>query len=828
MLFSMNSLDPQRSPTLAQGGKSSLLAFLLLFAAELIAVFLAGGPRQGGMGIFLTVAGLVLIALPLQRVVSWWLLPLGLLLILAASSSLLPMGFCGTGQFGVSPWREHLGALPALHLSGSVTVDPLATIFWIAMLTASFSIAIYCLTSFLSPRSMEWVALLAVLGCSIYAVVAWIAWQTGWHYPFFVRESWAQPAFGFFVNRNQTAGFLLTGAILSLGLIHRGMNGGSLLAAMISGMACALLVAVLLFFSQSRGGLIFLIVGVVIWIAGLGKYRSRLLLLGSVGLFVIIGMLFLSSGSGLLERFAGSEAPKSSVSGNVSVSLGREARIGIALDTTRMIRDLPITGSGLGTYAEVYPFYADRSLRDKTTALHAESDWLTLSAEAGLPTLLIAFAGIALLSSRIPKLRMMSGQFWPVRWAFLSAFFAEFLHGFVDVPFHKPELGWWLLLLGAVGFSLPSVGVAPSRILLTIQRIFFILAGIGILCLGAWLIRAQWFGGEALPPFALAATQKQFIKTYGEGDDASVKQAGEELAAAIAKYPMMHPLYFQLGMLMANDGSLQQGLDLFAAERALQPNDSIFVFEQGCALIPSSPDVAVELWREALRRQLKMDQLPTSGIQRAPELFGQMIQVAQKNALPSEKMMGLAAMSPPLRMTWLQSPLSNEEMIVAAVQDNDFMHQISPKEQGRLLEIWWQRGDKRAVASFMETHREYAVSGVMTKASILAMSGQPEQACRLLIQTFGIPLPIKAMGSTAIHAAEGNIPTEPLAAAEYYMKQGNVVAARHLLDEASKEGKSTSSQTEILFLRAALEMSADKWTDALQQLVSYLRSSGRI
>jgi predicted Zn-dependent protease len=128
----------------------------------------------------------------------------------------------------------------------------------------------------------------------------------------------------------------------------------------------------------------------------------------------------------------------------------------------------------------------------------------------------------------------------------------------------------------------------------------------------------------------------------------------------------------------------------------------------------------------------------------------------------------------------------------------------------------------------METHPEYAVSGVMTKASILAMSGQPDQACRLLIQTFGIPLPIKAMGSTAIHAAEGNIPTAPLAAAEYYMKQGNVVAARHLLDEASKEGKSTSSQTEILFLRAALEMSAGKWTDALQQLVSYLRSSGRI
>jgi len=56
-----------------------------------------------------------------------------------------------------------------------------------------------------------------------YAVVAGIAWRTNWHYPFFIKEYGRSP-FRFFSNRNQTGSFLLTGAIVSLGLIYRGMH----------------------------------------------------------------------------------------------------------------------------------------------------------------------------------------------------------------------------------------------------------------------------------------------------------------------------------------------------------------------------------------------------------------------------------------------------------------------------------------------------------------------------------------------------------------------------------------------------------------------------
>ena len=128
-------------------------------------------------------------------------------------------------------------------------------------------------------------------------------------------------------------------------------------------------------------------------------------------------------------------------------------RLKIWQDTLPIIAENPLTGTGLGGSPSVYPFYANKSLRDQSTALHAESDWLTLCAEEGLPALLIVLAMFGFLISQIPKITAHSGREWPLRWAFISACFTEVLHGLVDVPLHKPELGWWVLLLGGVGFG---------------------------------------------------------------------------------------------------------------------------------------------------------------------------------------------------------------------------------------------------------------------------------------------------------------------------------------------------------------------------------------
>lgn len=789
-------------------------------------------------------AGIVLILIPLSCISPSWIWGLGTLFILADSMSLMPKGSIGTA-FGMPPWRLRLESLQVIHLPDQVTVDPLASLFWVVMLCASLVIAIYCLTSPLPSRAMERVALLALVGCSLYAVVAWIAWQTGWHYPFFIKDSWAQPAFGFFSNRNQTAGFLLTGAILSLGIIHRGVNGGGMIAALLAGAVFAFLTAMLLFFSNSRGGLLFLMAGIVIWIAGLGKSsRPRGLIPAGAILFLFIGVLFLQSGSGLLERLKGHTVHEASLPGGALTEIdaasrtegassadprdARDARIGIYLDTFCMIRDFPVTGTGPGTYAEVYPFYADKSLRDDTTALHAESDWLTLAAEAGLPALLVAFAGIAILLARIPRLRRMSGTHWPVRWAFLSACFAELLHGFVDVPLHKPELGWWIMLLGAVGFGYDQGPNPPRRTALHIQRIFFIIAGAGIVALGAFLIRAQWFDGESSPPFAPIEAQKRVTRLSSLGDDASLVQAIGECRRTIKSYPMAQPVYFQLGGLLlfaGDDSAVTEAVDLLAAGRALSPHDPRLAFEQGKLLLPVNPDATVELWQESLRRQLLLDRLPSCPIRRSSDLFGRILEVVGKDPDLLSKMPLLASLAQELRMVWLGNASCDPGQIAEAAEDEAFMNSLSVKEQGRVFELWSRRGDKSSVTAFLDAHPRYQRAAIQTKASLLAASGQPEQACRLLIDTFSIPMPATKKDAGSIIAAGSDVPSDPLEAARYYMERGNDLSARRLLGEALKSGGGGVGGRDALLLRAQLEVRAGNWKAALDSLISYLRAT---
>src|SRR5690606_1990022 len=58
-------------------------------------------------------------------------------------------------------------------------------------------------------------------------------------------------------------------------------------------------------------------------------------------------------------------------------------RLLIFQDTWRIVRDHPLTGTGLGTYELIYPQYQRASLQN-ARAKHPESDWLMLASEGGL------------------------------------------------------------------------------------------------------------------------------------------------------------------------------------------------------------------------------------------------------------------------------------------------------------------------------------------------------------------------------------------------------------------------------------------------------------
>lgn len=803
----------------------SATAFILL--ASLISVLLAGGPREGGMGIFLAVSG---VALMLGRPAtlaprSLWVI--GALLVTATGSV-----FFSQSSLGNPGVRNGILAAPGLILPPSITLDPPATLSWAVLLGLSLLIGQYVLASPpASSRGMERLALIAVLGCSLYGGMAWYAARTGWSYPFFDKETWTQAFFGFFPNRNHTAGFLLTGATVSLGLMLRGVTGGRLLPGVIAAFAFAFLTSLLLFSSSSRGGLIFLVAGVLIWIAGLGKQRSRFLVAVTLAMAGVILILFLASGSGLLERLAGRDPSGAPVAATAPAHEGRhDPRILIWEDTCSIIADYPFTGTGFGTYALVYPYYAEKSLRDQSRALHPESDWLQFCSEAGIPALVLALLALAMLLRKIPALAATTGRSWPLRWGFIAAFLAELLHGLVDVPLHKPELGWWVMLLGCIGLSgcgnANESGKPPGRGPMLLQRGIFLLGGLVLLPLGALMIRAQWGGGEHTPPFAPAAAQTSIVKLFdGGGDPPAAAAAIAEARKMIREYPMAHAFYYQLAMMLLFTGQkCDEARDLFQRQQALSPIDPDLPYDQGKALAQREPMTTATFWAEALRRQLALDASPNSTVKRSGELYCRMLASAVHNWELYDRLPALA-FNNELRMIWLSQRYCGVNQLAEAAGDATFMGSLPPRDQGRVIELWWQRGSKQErqeVGAFLASHPEYEGSAVITRAAMLAEAGRQEEACALLIRTYGIPVPSPGISGEILPAGR-DLPSDPLEAARYYLERGNDVAARRSLNEALR----SQSSAEALLLRASIAMRAREWDAALRDLSSWVGVKGK-
>ena len=72
--------------------------------------------------------------------------------------------------------------------------------------------------------------------------------------------------------------------------------------------------------------------------------------------------------------------------------LSQDIRLAMWRDTSRIIRDFPVTGSGLGTFSQIYPKYRTLGLYYGFLR-YAHSDYLQLIAEIGL----MGWAAIILL-----------------------------------------------------------------------------------------------------------------------------------------------------------------------------------------------------------------------------------------------------------------------------------------------------------------------------------------------------------------------------------------------------------------------------------------------
>ncbi len=104
--------------------------------------------------------------------------------------------------------------------------------------------------------------------------------------------------------------------------------------------------------------------------------------------------------------------------------------------TEAMIASRPWSGFGLGTFAAVYPQYAE--FDDGASVEQAHSDWLEWSAEGGLPYAAL-WAGLAACIARRTR---------SCPWSF--GVLAAFVHALVDYPFARFGISIWAFLLAGL------------------------------------------------------------------------------------------------------------------------------------------------------------------------------------------------------------------------------------------------------------------------------------------------------------------------------------------------------------------------------------------
>lgn len=126
-----------------------------------------------------------------------------------------------------------------------------------------------------------------------------------------------------------------------------------------------------------------------------------------------------------------------------------ESRNATALASLRMLKDRPVMGFGLGTWANVYPAYAVRDTGFRL--IHADNDWLEWAAEGGVPFLAI------MLSIALAAIWAAWREPWSVGCV------AVLLHSLTEFPMQKQVLWAFFAVLLAIAQTRGNLEIARRK-----------------------------------------------------------------------------------------------------------------------------------------------------------------------------------------------------------------------------------------------------------------------------------------------------------------------------------------------------------------------------
>jgi O-antigen ligase len=225
---------------------------------------------------------------------------------------------------------------------------------------------------------------------------------------------------GLFVNRNHQAAFLLA-AIPSAAVLATRANWPLPPAlARLVGAGAILLLAGGAIATTSRMGILLLplavLMSVMLLVPAIFTLRRAALTL--IALAVVALAVLQSSGAGvILRRFTGSDI-----------------RFDYWIDTRLAIEQFWPWGSGLGTFADIFPSVENLNVINDTRAYNAHNDYMELLLEGGLPAIALIAGFLLLLAIHAWRIRRAPRSQAALKLAAAMGMVLILLHSVVDYP----------------------------------------------------------------------------------------------------------------------------------------------------------------------------------------------------------------------------------------------------------------------------------------------------------------------------------------------------------------------------------------------------------
>ncbi len=356
----------------------------------------------------------------------------------------------------------------------------------------------------------------------------------------------------------------------------------------------AILMALSVFVSLSRGGIISMSLSLIVCIfmvSGQAGMSASRIWGCVVGLLILLGVSWLGWHP-IMERFGGMIHAQGGLELN---------RLLIWRDAVGILRDFPIWGAGFGSFIDVFRPY--RTIPGSLVYDHAHNDYLELLTDGGLLAgLLVLWFFIQLFRSVFRVLKTRQDRYCVhVALGSFAGLVALLIHSFSDFNLHNGANTFAFFFLSALMVAAAhSSRRDPGRssLLPLAQGKTILLVAVPVLAL--MLCGSFWYHKGLLQGERI---QRELNKVYlnTRMGEERLKSAMDKADAAVASAPFVARNYFGRANILVFQKKMDEAMVAFARAIALRPLDCLFLQRAAYYMTARQPEQAAQIYQAASR-----------------------------------------------------------------------------------------------------------------------------------------------------------------------------------------------------------------------------------